>query len=47
VPVQVAPEPYVVPVLTLSLIQKQVPEAESAAPAHWAALVVPSAETSF
>jgi len=31
----------------LSLIQKQVPLADSAAPAHCPALVVPSAETSF
>jgi hypothetical protein len=37
----------VVPELTLSLIQKQVPLADRAAPAHWLVLDVPSAETSF
>ena len=36
-----------VPVFTLSLIQKQVPLADSAAPAHWLVLDVPSAEMSF
>src|SRR5829696_2026892 len=47
-PVQVAPVPYLVPLLTSSLIQKQVPLADSAAADQMFELVVvPSAETSL